>query len=317
MTATVRRDRRARRQAGLSLVELLVALALGLLVTLAAAALLVSAQAGYAAQNALAQADDGGRFALEAIERALRQGAWVDLDRERAPPSAAARAARIKGLDDHLLAGSGAGIANARQGGVNGSDVLALRFDGAGAGPDGDGSVLSCSGFALGEDQEGWSIFYVAAGVAGDAELRCSYLGQKGWRSDALVSGVDSFQVLYGLDTDQPGDGLPKRYLGAAAIEALDAALALDGATPAERERELRRKTHWKRIASVRVALLLHGGPGAAGARAPLVHDLFGPGYAAASDRGTRIDEASLPPALRWRERRLFATTVAIRNAGL
>lgn len=304
------------RQAGLGLVELLVALVLGLLVSLAAASLLMSAQSGYAAQNALAQTDDAGRFALEAIERAARQSAWVDLDREEAPPSAAAIPARIGGLDNHVL-GKGAGIDNARPGGVNGSDVLVLRFDGAGSGADGDGSVLSCAGFSVGAGNEGWSIFYVAAGAAGDAELRCRYRGQNSWRSDALVSGVDTFQVLYGLDTDDPADGVPNRYLAARAVHALDAALALDGATAGERERDLRRKTHWKRIASVRVALLLHGAPGGIQEREALAYELFGPGYTDPDDVGTRIDEASLPPAQRWRERRSFATTIVMRNAAL
>ncbi len=312
-----RRGLRIRWQSGLGLVELLVALVLGLLVSLAAATLLLSAQSGYAAQDQLAQTDDAGRFALEAIERAVRQSAWVDLEREDAPPAPAATAARIGGLDDHVLAGGGPGIDNARQGGVNGSDVLALRFDGAGAGADGDGSVLSCAGFAVGAGNEGWSIFYVAADAAGVAELRCKYRGQKSWRSDALVGGVDTFQVLYGLDTDQPGDGLPNQYLAAGAINALDAALVLDGATPGERERELRRKTHWKRVASVRVALLLHRASGGAGGREPIVYELFGPGYNGAADPGTRIDEARMPPAQRWRERRSFATTIVLRNAAM
>lgn len=307
---------RALRQGGFGLVELMVALVLGLLVTLAAASLLVAAQSGYAAQDALAQVDDAGRFALDAVERAVRQGAWVELDRDEAAPSAAARPARVKGLDNHVPASGAAGIDDARAGGVNGSDVLALRFDGAGAGPDGDGSVLSCAGFTVGAGSEGWSIFYVAPGLAGDAELRCKYRGEKNWRSEALVTGVDSFQVLYGLDTDEPADGLPNQYLAAGGIDALDAALALDGTTPAERARDLRRKTHWKRIASVRVALLLHGGPGGS-ARTPLAYELFGPGYSAADDPGTRIDEARLAPAQRWRERRLFSTTIAMRNAAL
>ena len=301
----------------MGLAELLVALVLGLLVTLAAASLLLLAQSGYAAQIELAQTDEAGRFALEAIERAARQSAWVDLDREDAPPSAAAAAARIGGLDNHALSSGGPGIDNVRPGGVNGSDVLVLRFDGTGNAADGDGSVLSCAGFAVGAGNEGWSIFYVAPGAAGDAELRCKYRGQKNWSSDALVRGVDTFQVLYGLDTDDPADGVPNRYLSAAAVNALDAALALDGASPGERARDLRRKTHWKRIASVRVALLLHGAPGGAVEREALAYDLFGPGYSDADDPGTRIDEARLPPAQRWRERRTFATTIVMRNTAL
>ncbi|MDQ1816441.1 PilW family protein [Massilia sp. CCM 9210] len=308
--------RRRCHQAGLTLVELLVALLLGLLVSLAAASVLVSAQTGYAAQGELAQVDDAGRFALDAIERAARQGAFVDLDREDAPPSPASAAARIGGLDDQVL-GGGPGIASARPGGVNGSDVLALRFDGVGEGAEGDGSMLSCAGFGVGAGSEGWSIFYVAPAAGGEAELRCKYRGQKNWRSDALVAGVDTFQVLYGLDTDVPADGLPNQYLSAGAVSALDAALALDGASPAEREQDLRRKTHWKRVASIKVALLLHGARRGAADREPQAFDLFGAGYSGAADPGTRLDEARMPPALRWRERRSFAATIVLRNAAL
>ncbi|CUI04278.1 PilW family protein [Massilia antarctica] len=308
--------RRGWRQTGLTLVELLVALLLGLLVSLAAASVLVSAQTGYLAQGELAQVDEAGRFALDMMERAARQGAFVDLDREDAPPSPASVAARIGGLDDHVL-GGGAGIDSARAGGINGSDVLALRFDGVGEGAEGDGSMLGCAGFGVGAGGEGWSIFYVAQAAGGEAELRCKYRGQKNWRSDALVAGVDTFQVLYGLDTDAPADGLPNQYLSAGAINALDAALALDGASPAEREQDLRRKTHWKRVASIKVALLLHGARRGIPEREPQAFDLFGAGYGGAADPGTRPDEARMPPSLRWRERRSFAATIVLRNAAL
>ena len=66
-------------------------------------------------------------------------------------------------------------------------------------------SIARAFGVAVPHDEpmrRGWSIFYVAANGDGEAELRCKYRGASGWGADAIVRGVDSFQVLYGVDTD-------------------------------------------------------------------------------------------------------------------
>ncbi len=315
------RTRRSSRhtQGAFTLVELLVSLVLGLLVALAAGSLLVSANVSFAAQSEAAQVDAAGRFALEAIERAARQSAYVDWDRDDAAPGMAdGQPARVGGLDARTLGKAGEAMSNPREGAVGASDVLALRFAGAGAGPDGDGSMLSCAGFGVAQQAEGWSIFYVAANADGVAELRCKYRGERNWSADALVAGVDTFQVLYGLDTDEPRDGLANRYVSAALIEALDAAIVPDGDSEAARDYDMRRKSHWKRVASLKIALLLHGEKRSRVASLPVLFDLFGPGYSAASgsvDAGTRVDEAQLPPQVRARERRMFTATILLRNA--
>jgi type IV pilus assembly protein PilW len=180
--------------------------------------------------------------------------------------------------------------------------VLAVRFAGAGSGG-GDGSVTDCAGFAIGDGEEGWSIFYVAAGLDGEGELRCKYKGKAGWGADALVRGVDTLQILYGIDTDDPADGVPNRFLDASDVAALEAA-----------------GSHgWRRVASVRIALLMHGergsDPGAPAAR----YDLFGSGYTAMAggrDPGVSIDEKALPAAQRQRVRRAVGATVVVRNHG-
>jgi type IV pilus assembly protein PilW len=69
------------RQAGLTLSELLVALALGLGVLLAGAVLMIGANKSYVAHEDAAGIDDGGRFALALIGRAVRQGAFIDWER--------------------------------------------------------------------------------------------------------------------------------------------------------------------------------------------------------------------------------------------
>jgi len=308
---------RPRRQAGVTLVELLVSMALGLTVLLAAGSLLVSANAAYVAQAESAAMDEGGRHALELVSRAVRQAAWVDWQGADAGAAAVDDGpAGLAGLDAQTLGKGSDGISAPQGAAVNGSDVLAVRFAGSGQEPDGDGSVLGCAGFPVSGAGEGWSIFYVARNDHGQAELRCKYKGNGGWSADAVVAGVDSFQVLYGVDTDTPADGTANRYVNASEVDVLDAGLVLAGAGGAERARDLNRRTHWKRVASVQVALLLHGAR--ARTHEPLTYDLFGPRHGeafGASDPGTRLTEAALAADGGPRERRVFAATVALRNA--
>ena len=293
------------RQAGLTLSELLVALALGLGVLLAGAVLMIGANKSYVAHEDAAGIDDGGRFALALIGRAVRQGAFIDWERMKGAAPAKNLPAPLAGLDSRSLVKTSFGIDGPLTTAVNGSDVLAVRYAGAGAAPDGDGSVLDCAGFSIPETKEGWSIFYVARDGDGKAELRCKYRGAANWSADAVVAGVDSFQVLYGFDSDTPPDGIPNRYLNAAALAALDVALPLS---------ELNEKTGWKRVASVQVALLLHGERPSAAPVQPPAYALFGPAYAKAhpGDQGVQLAQAQLRGQGPATTRRLFTAVFAV-----
>ena len=307
---------RRTRQQGWSLIELLVAAGLGLLLTLLAGSLLLASAGNYRHHAESAWLDDGGRYALEIMAQAVRQGAYVNWDSTTAPVSIADDGpALIGGWDAHSLGKASYGIATPLPAVANGSDVLAVRFAGHGHGTSGDGSSINCGGFGVAApddgDALGWSIFYVALGEGGDGELRCKYLGNGNWGADAIVRGVESFQVLYGLDTDQPADGIPNRYLNATAIRALDNALA-----PEEQQRDLQRRSHWKRVCTVKLALLLHGDGNTRSDTRAMQFDLFGPAYADghSQDLGTRIMEVNIPATQRWRARRLVGLTVMLRN---
>ncbi len=302
-----------KRQRGLSVPELMIGLTLGLLLMLAAFTLLAAANAAYVAQIEAASVDDAGRFALAVIERAVRQAAFVDWEVQGSGAPDPFAPAAVRGLDAASLSSEADALDAPRAAVVNGSDVLALRFGGAGRG-NGDGGATTCAGFSVGAGQEGWSIFYVGVGAGGETELRCKFKGANNWSAEAVIAGIDSFQVLYGID----GDGQPgvsgKRFLNATQIDALDAALAVSGANDAERLRERARLSWWKRVVSVRVALLVHGARHSQQKGAPAVYRLFGAAYSGAADAGTLIDHEALPPNLRQRERAMFGTTVALRN---
>ena len=289
---------------GLTLVELMVSLALGLLVVLAATGLLLSTRTGYLTQDDQAQLLDGARYALEVIGRAVRQAGYENWDTEGAPIlRTASMSPNVLGLDAHRLkAGTAAlvGASNAADEVVNGSDVLAVRFFGSGAAPDGDGTVLDCAGLPVpaptsqdaADDERGWSIFYVAQSTAGEPALYCKY---RGWSAQPIVLGVESFQVLYGVDQDD--DGSPDRYMRAG---------------------DLADKSFWDNVVVVRVGLLMRGGH--ADTRADAAHqvyDLFGPDYSdahAALDPGVHISENDLPAAQRKRLRAVFGATFQLRN---
>jgi type IV pilus assembly protein PilW len=302
-----------RRQRGFTIAELMVAATVGMLAILLAAELLLSASAAYVGQVEAASLDDSGRYALEIITRAARQAAFVNWERDEAHADQRSAPASIGGLDARSLGRATEGIDSPLADAANGSDVLALRYGGAA-----DSSVISCAGFAVDEADDGWSIFYVGRNASGEAELRCKYRGKNSWGADAIIGGVDTFQVLYGLDTDSPADGIANEFVSASVLEERDLALVLTAADPAARQRELRRRTHWKRIASIRVALVLHGTRRERAEAEPMVLDLFGRPYSdafGAVDRGVQLAEQTMPDDLRRRERRMFTATVLLRNA--
>jgi type IV pilus assembly protein PilW len=275
-------------------------------------------------QDETSRLQDSGRFAIESIARAIRQAAYENWDANEAPVIAVSGvSANLAGFDARSLKESQPGIESPVASAVNGSDVLAVRFFGSGTGQNGDGTVLNCGGFgvpapvsqASADDDRGWSIFYVAADSGGEPELRCKYQGKTSWTADALVRGVESFQVLYGVDTD--GDGSPNSFMNADGVNALDEALVLEGDDAAAKTADRNRKTYWKKIVAVKIALLLRGGQRARSDALSNRYDLFGSDYANAEgggDKGTTIMEKNLAPSVRNRLRKVFSSTIQLRN---
>ena len=313
------------RAAGLTLVELMVSMSLSLLVVLAVTLLLLSSKSAYITNDDAVVMQESGRHAIEIIARALRQAGYEDWDGAGVVRlSAATASSSLYGMDASSLKSTGTAMDAPVKKSVNGSDVLGIRFHGAGVGEHGDETMLNCGGFGIPSsmkdgtaEERGWSIFFIAEDATGVPELRCKYKGKSSWTAVAIARGVESFQVLYGLDED--GDGVANAFVNASQIDILDEALSLTGASSAEQALDKNRKTHWKKVASIKVAILMRGENAVRADSLAMTHDLFGKDYADATggaDPGTRIAEKSLPAKSRNRMRKTFAATIQMRNQG-
>lgn len=327
------------RQAGLTLVELLVAVTLGLLVTLAAIASLLIGRQGFTSVDQSSQLRENARFAASLIQRIVIQAgfeshrdgtvtsAWRyfcsgagqscgDINGDKNPG--------IVGFDNALVgtltlpSGLVSGNRTSGCGSVtdtsclNGDDILVVRYWGdsrAGAAA-GDGSMINCSGAnELDGTVPAYSIFHVARGASGEPTLACTYRDSTGaWRGPVpLMQGVEGFQVLYGVDNVTPTSAPPAGETGLDGVPEryLRASeLTVSGNANATMD-------NWRRVRSVHIGLLLRGDPGSAVDRAASGrnYDVLGPGLTNSSDAGANL---TIPADGRLRQSMVF--TVHLRN---
>ncbi|SOY48666.1 putative type 4 fimbrial biogenesis pilW-related transmembrane protein precursor [Cupriavidus taiwanensis] len=294
------RDRRR----GFSLVELMVGMALGLIASAAAGAAFLNAHAAYLATTDRVLIEERGQRALAILSTLLRQSGWPG---EPASGMAGTALPVVSGADNCGQPAMAAVPACARTA-VGQSDALLVRFSGSGlpaAPAQPDGTMTDCSGYPVAASAAGTApsagyvaenLLYVAAGTDGVPQLLCRYPARRnglidgsGWTSGALVRGVESLQLRYGLDRDQ--EGRPERFETAAAIPPPgDAA--------------------WQRVVAVQIAIAVRGDrPGSATpVRSGTADTPALPGTAAA-------DLPPAPPAQAGTARRVFTATVRLRNA--
>jgi type IV pilus assembly protein PilW len=144
--------------------------------------------------------------------------------------------------------------------------------------------------------------------------LRCKYRSARGWNADAIARGIESFQVLYGVDVD--GNGVVDRYINASDIEALDDAMTLNGENAIARLADRQSRTHWKKVRAVKVSILVRSAHAARDADAQMTHHLFDAAYQNADDIGVSIAERDMAVTERKRIRKVFTQTIQLRNDG-
>ena len=288
----------------------MIAVALSMFIILAVTGLVVSSKTTQATQTETAAMQDTARYAFDNLARSIRQAGYSNSSDALTAATLAAMSANVIGLDASSLSAQSTDIQFPVAGSIDHSDILALRFFGSGT--PADDSILNCAGFGIAaassansaDRERGWSIYYVAKNSDGESELFCKYLGKKSFNAHAIASGVDSFQVLYGVDTSQPPDGIDDQFLNATQLHALDAAL------PDYARAE---HSYWKKIHSIKIALLLRAHSQSRIDDQLLTYPVFGAGYSD-TDLGTTIREAELPASQQKRLRSLFIRTIALHN---
>lgn len=192
-----RRPVQPARQAGLTLVEIMVSLTLGLVVLLAIGSVYIGSRQTYRVQEDNARLQEAGKYALEVIGRSIRQsGADSDMvfnpvtvTLECVPPACTP----INGIN----------------GAAGTADTLAVELY-AGREEDAGGGVWvtrDCTGGQIAAGAVITNTFNVVG-----TDLRCT--GSVGG-TQTLVSDIEDLQVIYGIDTT--GDQSADRYVDAPA----------------------------------------------------------------------------------------------------
>ena len=317
---------------GLTLVELLVAMAVSLLVILAAAAALLAGRRGAETVDVAGQLRDNGRFASEVIQRLVVQTGFEDVQYAVLPYAGdAVGYATQSGVDFATLTPNLQGFNNAvpsstdplnvmqahTAGAGSGSDVLILQYQPVKTNPgivDGsansaDGSMIDCAGNATNKsasrrDDRMISILYVSRDEQGEPSLMCMTRNDAGGTFNAtpLIRGVENFQVLYGVDnvdanTAPSGDAgsVPNRYLRADQLTVAGNPVATN--------------TNWRRVRSLRIGMVLRGAANSAQeAASKTLYPLGSKDYSSADDAGSVLTVNDN------RLRQVLTFTVLLRN---
>lgn len=264
---------------GFSLVELMIALVLGLVLLGGVIQVFLSSRQTYSANEAMSRMQENGRFALEFMARSARLAGYMEprLGTDKpfpvVPTSTSGRCNVPNGVQNLLCSSNGAGSS---------SDGVAFMFQP----PLNDGVRRDCLGNIINSNTNLIINHFAIIPANGNtpAALGCrSYNATtSSWTAgpdlQALVEGVDALQVLYGLDSG--GDfRSPNQYVSADRVG------------------------NWDKVRSIRIAVLANS-----------VETL---NSAPAARRFVLLDASPLDAAALGndnRARQIFTTTIQLKN---
>lgn len=333
--------RSSARQTGMTLIELMVAMVIGMVVSLAAVTSLIVARKGFSTVDAASQLRDNSRYASDLIQRIALQTGFKDAlyatgvpsQKDVADDAAGTIAANVTGFNNASFNTSdltSKGTATP----VNGSDVLILSYQSAKLNNDpnsnaADGSMIDCAGNKVtsvptSRNDRMVSVFYVAVGTDGEPSLMCgrSNNGLAPYTGQPIIQGVETFQVLYGIDgytSDSTAfmgtaDSVPERYLRADQIVIGTGA----GSTSTKATYD-----NWRRVRSIRIGMILRGPTNSGQGTTAITMYPFGGSKSSSSDAAgsafspaisTNDPGAAFTPAADGRLRQAVTLTIHLRN---
>ncbi|MGZ8267113.1 MAG: PilW family protein [Burkholderiales bacterium] len=171
------RPRHSRQQLGFTIVEILIAIVIGLLLTLLVAHLFTGSRSTFHSTDELSRLQENMRYAHQLLSRVVHLTGY-----KSAPNS----------LTNSVFAAPNVAITGT-QGAGTAPDTLTVRFQGNGS-PAADGTVLDCDGTAVAAGAIATNVFNISAGGANGTGLFCNGV--------EVVTDVDNMQLLYGEDTN-------------------------------------------------------------------------------------------------------------------
>lgn len=202
---------------GFTIVELLVAMTIGLFLTVVIAQLFLGSRATYTTTDELSRMQENIRFTHQLFTRVLYLTSYMSApnsyrERERAPN--ASTPVLFEGATVGLTGTEGAGTI---------SDTLTVRFQGSGPAGAPDGNITDC----LGRPIDGPTIAVNIFSVAVNGGLLCDN-GQGGGPIE-VVPDVQAMQILYGEDTEpwKERDGTVNRFVPFSGLSSPDRVVAV------------------------------------------------------------------------------------------
>ncbi|PTB99575.1 hypothetical protein C9993_02465 [Marinobacter sp. Z-F4-2] len=184
-------------QKGLSLVELMIAMALGLILTLGVVEIFLSSKQTYTVVVSQSQTQENARVVKHFLGRGLRHaGYWDDATVPIALPNAGDFA------DNQIVFATNNDTAEANV--VDGTDTITVRFNGTA-----DGQLRGCTGMTPTQNQIIVDRYYVApaganeqvSGLRCDSDLQNMAGTSVSTDSQPLIIGVENLQIEFGIGT--------------------------------------------------------------------------------------------------------------------
>ena len=209
---------------GFTIVEFMVAVAIGLIISLVIGQVFVGSRQSFTSQDDAARIQENMRYATQILTRTIRMAGYrnnTGADPNSIFPKATTPA--LGGANNVATAGLPSGTNPTAPTGSSPAavpDTITVRYQGMGTGvappTTADGSIVDCFGTAIDYGVTAVSSFAIRPVAKPDGTLSsslfCSTDGGATWpAANELIADVDNMQILYGVDTDF--DGAANAYM--------------------------------------------------------------------------------------------------------
>ncbi|MDG4559696.1 MAG: PilW family protein [Candidatus Competibacter sp.] len=238
---------RKTRQGGFTLVEIMVALVLGLLVVNAVIQVFLGTQQSGRIQQAASRMQEDGRLVVDLMTRYIRLAGYVTNPWDKGDTAwAPARGERGFPASAPFAQGQ---VVSGGSNNINGMDSIRIRYQGSGGDPNnaaipGDGSITTCLGAAAAVNTlVDVTLSLTANDPADGRSLQCT--DNNTGDTQPLVAGLEGMQIWYGVSQDQGG------------VSGVDAVGRLAGATTYLTAAQVTAANLWNRVIGVQISLLV------------------------------------------------------------